>query len=96
MVEEEGSGEEGDLVLRPPRLPAGTWTVWENAWFYITQTAGYVDVRVRMRGGLRGPRPVGMGDGSAECGPIAVANDLTVRSAVDAIRRVTGLRGVVR
>ena len=35
------------------RLPAGTWKTWESAWFYITQTPGWTDVKISMKMAFR-------------------------------------------
>ena len=60
-AEKDGEMEGGVKPYRGPRLPAGTWAVWQNPWFYITQTAGYMDIKISIRGVLRTPQPVGMG-----------------------------------
>ena len=33
--------------------PPGTWKVWENKWFYITQTPGWIDAKIWMRNSFR-------------------------------------------
>lgn len=45
---------------RIKRHPAGTWTVWECCWFYITKTPGYSDIKIWVRAPLRNAE-VGMG-----------------------------------
>lgn len=45
---------------RVKRHPAGTWTVWECCWFYITKTPGYSDIKIWVRAPLRNAE-VGMG-----------------------------------
>ena len=52
-----GSGDapdsdvEGGVPLMR-RLPPGTWSVWESLWFYMTQTPGWTDVKVYIKGAL--------------------------------------------
>ena len=41
---------EDETEERGPRYPTGTWTIWRSQWFYITQTAGWVDVKIHMNG----------------------------------------------
>ena len=31
------------------RHPAGTWKIWENQWFYMTQTPGWIDIKCWMK-----------------------------------------------
>jgi hypothetical protein len=31
------------------RHPPGTWTIWSSAWFYITKTPGWIDLKVHMK-----------------------------------------------
>ena len=58
---EDGEGEEEAApsarvvadVPRAPRHSAGTWTVWENVWFYMTQTPGWTDVKIHVKGPFR-------------------------------------------
>ena len=35
---------------RGPRAAAGTWNIWEGVWFYMTQTPGFTDLKMHMRG----------------------------------------------
>ena len=40
-------------VERAKRHPAGTWTIWECCWFYITKTPNYSDIKCHVRAPLR-------------------------------------------
>jgi hypothetical protein len=42
------------------RHQPGTWTIWTSAWFYITKTPGYSDVKCWVKAGFR-RTPGGMG-----------------------------------
>lgn len=42
------------------RHAAGTWTIWQSQWFYMTQTPGYMDVKMWVKHALRNP-VTGMG-----------------------------------
>ncbi len=44
---------EDDAADRLPRHPNGTWTIWGSAWFYMTQTPGWTDLKIIMREGFR-------------------------------------------
>ena len=35
------------------KMPAGTWTVWQSLWFYMTKTPGYTDMKMWVKGSLR-------------------------------------------
>jgi hypothetical protein len=37
-------------VLLAPRMPAGHWKVWDHPWFYMTDTAGYTDIKMMIKG----------------------------------------------
>jgi hypothetical protein len=39
--------------FRSSRHPPGTWKLWESTWFYITQTAGWLDIKIWMKGPFR-------------------------------------------
>lgn len=39
--------------MKPSRHAPGTWTIWSSAWFYITKTPGYTDVKCWVRSPLR-------------------------------------------
>ena len=41
----------GAVELR--RHPAGTFKLWESLWFYITQTPGWLDVKIHIKSPLR-------------------------------------------
>ena len=43
------------------RHAAGTWKTWSNSWFYLTHTAGEVDIKMHLYGTFRKPPPYGMG-----------------------------------
>ena len=62
-VEEEGADLEPEDIPGPAQMwrhPRGTWKVAESAWFYISQTDGWIDIKVWMKTALRKPNP-GMG-----------------------------------
>jgi len=46
--------------LQAQRHPHGTWNVWSSQWFYITQTAGWTDLKAHVKTPHRGIWP-GMG-----------------------------------
>jgi hypothetical protein len=53
VVEEgESAGLSGE-ELRLYRHPPGTWKVWESTWFYMTQTLGWIDIKIWMKGPFR-------------------------------------------
>ena len=35
------------------RHAPGTWTTWESLWFYMTQTPGWLDLKIHLKGPLR-------------------------------------------
>jgi len=58
--EEDGAEEDAEAEvaamaagMRPGRHAPGTWTIWSSAWFYITRTPGYSDVKCWVRSPLR-------------------------------------------
>ena len=53
---EGGSDDEDPEVSNATRLrhPPGTWTVWEHTFFYMTQTHGKLDIKMHVKGCLRG------------------------------------------
>ena len=53
---EGGSDDEDPEVSNARRLrhPPGTWTVWEHTFFYMTQTHGKLDIKMHVKGCLRG------------------------------------------
>ena len=48
---DSASDDRGNVKLARHR--AGTWTVLDLGWFYITQTPGYVDIKIHMKGPLQ-------------------------------------------
>ena len=54
-AEEVDAAGESDMFAMPRgrRHPPGTWKVWESKWFYATQTAGWIDVKMWMKNHLR-------------------------------------------
>ena len=50
-----------DAMPRGPRAPTGTWNIWEGAWFYMTQTPGYIDVKMHLKGNFYKDYGGGMG-----------------------------------
>ena len=46
--------------VRLARHPPGTWTVVSTEWFYVTQTDGWIDIKIWIKHPLRGRDP-GMG-----------------------------------
>ena len=46
---------------RGPRASSGTWNVWEGVWFYMTQTPGYTDLKMNLRGSFHKDYDGGMG-----------------------------------
>ena len=54
------AAESAAMGPRMKRHPPGTWTIWSNAWFYITKAPGYGDVKCWVRSPLRNME-VGMG-----------------------------------
>lgn len=53
-MENEGLGVSSNEVERLPRHAPGTWKVWESAWFYITKTPGWTDVKIWVKHAFRG------------------------------------------
>jgi len=47
-----GGADEEDGPVASRHAP-GTWVVWSNLWFYMTQTPGYDDIKVIVKGPLR-------------------------------------------
>ena len=54
-------GEPAPAEPAEPRVAPGTWNVWEGAWFYMTQTPGYTDLKMHMRGCFFNDSSTGMG-----------------------------------
>ncbi|MCP4245284.1 MAG: hypothetical protein GY772_32510 [bacterium] len=50
---EDEESLEDDAAARLPRHPNGTWTIWSSAWFYMTQTPGWMDLKIIMREGFK-------------------------------------------
>ena len=52
QVEQQSAGEEENLA-QAARRAAGTWKVYEDLWFYMTQAVGYTDVKMLMKQGFK-------------------------------------------
>jgi hypothetical protein len=59
---EDGSLAPAQLDEGGPRYrhPAGTWTVWDNLWFYMTRRPGFFDIKIWIKSPLRNSE-TGMG-----------------------------------
>ena len=52
-TESEGESASVEPAVALPRHAPGTWKVWENMWFYMTKTPGWVDVKIWVKHSFR-------------------------------------------
>ena len=51
--------EEQDTVAAIARHASETWKVWEDLWFYMTETPGFTDITMHMKPLVRIPQQMG-------------------------------------
>jgi hypothetical protein len=51
--------EEEDIAAGIERHASGTWKVYEELWFYMTQTPGFADIKMHMKTPFRTPEQMG-------------------------------------
>ena len=41
--------EDEEIVAAVARHASGTWKVWQDWWFYMTETPGFTDIKIHMK-----------------------------------------------
>ena len=48
-VHQPADEEEEEIVAAVARHTSGTWKIYEDLWFYMTQTPGFTDIKMHMK-----------------------------------------------
>jgi hypothetical protein len=46
---DQPADEDEEIVAAVARHAPGTWKVWEDLWFYMTETLGFTDIKMHMK-----------------------------------------------
>jgi hypothetical protein len=55
----QSADEEEEIVAAIARHASGTWKVYEDLWFYMTQAPGFTDIKMHMKGPFRSVEQMG-------------------------------------
>ena len=56
---DQPADEDEEIVAAAARHASGTWKVWEDLWFYMTETPGFTDIKMHMKTPFRTPEQMG-------------------------------------
>jgi hypothetical protein len=48
-VRQSADEEEEEIVAAVARHASGTWKIYDDCWFYMTQTLGFIDLKMHMK-----------------------------------------------